>query len=148
MSTTGPLTFELVTPDGVRFSEAVYEVMLPTPDGQIAVLPHHAELTSVASAGVVSVRRHESDADSTLEHFATNGGIIEVDGPVVRLLADSAEHAADIDAQHAAEALRRAQELRANADDHVALADAEALIEHNIARIKVAELQKRTRKKY
>lgn len=143
MATNG-LTFELVTPAGEQFSEDVYEVMLPTESGQIAVLPNHMPLVSVAVPGVISVRRRENDADASLEHFATSGGIIEVQDGVVRLLADDAEHAADVDELKAKEALAHAQALRAAADDQVSISEAEALLEHNLARLKVADLKRRS----
>lgn len=140
------ITFELVTPEGIKASEEAYEVMLPTPQGQIGILPHHMPLVSLAAPGIISIRRAQSDPDSRLEHFATSGGLVEVEGSTVRLLADTAEHADDIDEARAAEALRAAQELAKTSKDSVAVADATALIERNIARLKVAELKRRHRK--
>jgi F-type H+-transporting ATPase subunit epsilon len=137
------LTFELVTPEGVKFTEECYEILLPTPDGQIGVLPHHLPLVSLASPGVISIRKREADPDSSLEHFATSGGLIEIDAKRVRLLADTAEHADDIDEMKAKEALEHAKELAATAGDHMAVADATALIERNMARVKVAGLRRR-----
>jgi F-type H+-transporting ATPase subunit epsilon len=140
------ITFELITPEGVKFSEECYEVLLPTPAGEMGILPHHVPLVSLAVAGVISVRKRQSDADSQLEHFATSGGMIEIDGKKVRLLADTAEHADDIDAAKAQEALERARELAGKTQDHVAVADATAIIERNMARIRVADLRRRHHK--
>lgn len=140
------LTFELVTPEGIKFTEEAYEILLPTPNGQIGILPHHMELVSLAVAGVVSVRRRAGDADSEMEHFATAGGLIEIDGKRVRLLADTAEHADDIDAMKAQVALEEARKLAKTAKDHVSLADATALIERYSAHIKVANLKRRHKK--
>jgi F-type H+-transporting ATPase subunit epsilon len=140
------LTFELVTPEGTKFTEDAYELLLPTPNGQIGILPHHMPLVSLASPGVISVRRAQSDPDSRLEHFATSGGLIEVEGSKIRLLADTAEHADDIDEMRAKEALEAARELAKTSSDHVAAADATALIERNLARLKVAELKRRHRR--
>lgn len=137
------LTFELVTPEGVKFTEEAYEVLLPTPDGQIGILPHHLPLVALASAGVISVRRRQDDPDSKLEHYATAGGLIEIDGKRLRLLADSAEHADDIDAMKAQEALKHARMLQKTAGSHVALADATALVERYTAHLKVANLKRR-----
>ncbi len=137
------LTFELVTPEGVKFTEEAYEILLPTPDGQIGILPHHLALVSLATAGVVSVRRRQSDSDGQMEHFSTTGGLIEIDGKRVRLLADTAEHADDIDAMKVQAALAHAKELAASAGTHVALADATALIERYSTQLKVAGLKRR-----
>lgn len=137
------LTFELVTPAGTAFSEDVYEVLLPTEAGQIAILPHHMDIVSVATPGVISIRKRESDKDSAMDHFATNGGIIEVQNGVIRLLADEVEHARDIDDMKAKEAVERAQAMRASADDQISISEAEAVLEHSLARLKVADLKRR-----
>ena len=141
------LTFELVTLEGIKFSEDCFEVLLPTPDGQIAVFPDHMPLISVASPGVISIRKREKDTDDKMDHFATDGGIVEVEeGKRIRLLADVAEQADDISEMEAKEALKRAQDLRANADSQVDLAEATALIAQQSARLRVAELKRRKRR--
>lgn len=137
------LTFELVTPAGTAFSEAVYEVLLPTEAGQIAILPHHMDIVSVATPGVISIRKREADKDGAMDHFATNGGIIEVVDGTIRLLADDVEYANDVDEAKAQEALKKAQAMRAAADDQISISEAEALLEHSMARLKVAELKRR-----
>ncbi len=141
------LTFELVTPEGIKFTEEAYEILLPTPDGQIGILPHHLALVSLATAGVVSVRRRATDTDSQMEHFSTTGGLIEIDGKRVRLLADSAEHADDIEPLKVQEALKHAQDLAKTAGSHVALADATALIERYSSQLKVADIKGRHHKR-
>jgi len=141
------LTFELVTLEGMKFSEDAYEVILPTPEGQIAVFPEHMPLISVIVPGVISIRKRATDKDEQMDHFATDGGIVEiVHGKKLRLLADVAEHADDINEMEAKEALKRAQELRANADSQVDLAEASALIAQQSARLRVADLKRRHRK--
>jgi len=141
------LTFELVTLEGIKFSEQAYEIILPTPEGQIAVFPEHMPLISVVSPGVISIRKRASDKDEQMEHFATDGGIVDiVHGKKLRLLADIAEQADDINEAEAKEALKRAEELRANADSQVDLAEASALIAQQSARLRVAELKRRKRR--
>ncbi len=140
------LTFRLITPEGVKFSQVVYEVILPTSGGQIAVLPNHTSLTTLAVAGAVAIRRHFGDPDTALEYMATSGGFITINPEQVCLLADTAEHAHDIDELRAQEALEHARELQQTAQDHVSLADATRLIERNLVRLKVAELRHRHHK--
>jgi F-type H+-transporting ATPase subunit epsilon len=137
------LRFEIITPEGIRFHEEVYEVLLPTPDGQIGVFPNHVPLISLIVPGVISVRKAKDTLDKDIDHFATSGGLVEIDGAHVRMLADTAEHADTIDALRAQEALHRALEIKHAAEDHVSLADATGLIERNLARLKVADLNKR-----
>lgn len=140
------ITFEIITPEGPKFSEEVYSVSLPTRQGQIGVLPHHVPLISIVTPGIVFIRRHEDASEDQAEPLATAGGFVEIDGRRVRLLADSAQRAEDIDELKAKEALAHAQQMRRTAKNHVDLAEALAIIEQNTARLKVAELKRRRRK--
>lgn len=139
------LSFEIVTLGGLKFQEEVWQVELPTPKGHVAVLPHHIPLLGIVSPGVISITRHEGDAEERREHLATDGGFVEVDGKRVRLLADSAEYAEEIDELKVKEALQRAQAMRAAAKDQVSLGEAVSLIERQTARLKVAEIKRRRR---
>ena len=47
--------FQLVSISGKKFDEDVYEVVLPTLDGQIGVFQDHMPLVSVATAGAIMV---------------------------------------------------------------------------------------------
>ncbi len=141
------LLFELITPEGPKFSEEVYEVIIPTPQGYIAVLPHHVALVTMVVPGVLSIRRHAEDSDDNLEHVACAGGLAVIDAKRVRLLADSAERAADIDELRAKEALERAHAMKKTAADQATAAEAVGLLELNLARLKVAELKRRRRPK-
>ena len=142
---SGQFMFELVAPEGLKFSGHTFEVILPTPEGQIAVLPHHIPLVSIVSPGVISIRHHQEDPDERLEHLACAGGVVEISGKRVRGLTDSAERAEDINELRSQEALIQAQALRHAATDQVSLADATRLIELNLARLKVTQLKRRRR---
>jgi len=140
------VTFELITPEGLKIQEEVYELLLPTPNGQIGILPNHMPLISIVTPGVISIRRRQEDTDQALEHLATSGGFLEVDDKKVRLLADSAERAEDIDELKAQQALEKAKEMQKTAKDQVSLAEATSIIEQSTARLRVAELKKRRRR--
>jgi len=140
------IRFELVTLDGTKFGEEVYEVMLPTPDGYIAVFPHHMPLVSIAVPGVISVRRKEGDPDERLEYFATNGGVVEVLENTLRVLADEADREDEINEQEAQKAFERAQQLKREAKSPVELSQAQSLIERHGVRLKVAELRRARRR--
>lgn len=140
------ISFELITPLGPKFEEEVYEVVLPTPEGLIGVLARHMPLISIVTPGVLEIRRRASDTADQVEHIATSGGFVEIDGHRLRLLADTAERAEDIDELKAQEALKRAHTVKATNKDQVSLADATRLIELNTARLKVSGLKRRRRK--
>jgi F-type H+-transporting ATPase subunit epsilon len=140
------IRFELVTLSGTKFSESVYEVVLPTSDGYIAVFPDHMPLVSIATSGVITVRHRSGDPDSKLEHFATNGGVIEIADNTVRVLVDEADQEDEINEQEAQKALDEAKELKKNARDTVSLQHAQTLVDRQATRLQVANLRRQKRR--
>lgn len=141
------ITFELVTLDGVKLTEEVHEVRLPTLDGEIGVFTDHAPLVTVAATGIVAVRRKAGDPESKLEYYATNGGVIEILDNTVRLLVDEADREDEISEADALKAFEKAQKMRAEAgDNQVSLNQAENLINRHAVQLKVAEIRRRKRR--
>ncbi len=134
---------QLVTLKGVKFDDEVYEVSLPTMDGIIGVLPKHMPLISVATSGVVAVRRNPRDSDAAREFFAISGGVIEVEHDLLKVIVDEADHADDINQAEAEAAHQRALEAKSQAKDQVSLDKAQALIERTGARLEVSNLRRR-----
>lgn len=137
------MKLQLITLSGPKVDEDVYEVIIPTVDGEIAVFPDHEPLVTVAKTGVISVRRQRTDTDSQMEFYAISGGVVEISGSEVRILVDEADHGEDIVEAESLAALERAQELRDNASDQVELEKAHQLVDRHRVRLKVAELQRR-----
>lgn len=135
--------FQLVSLSGKKFDEDVYEVILPTMDGEIGVLQDHMPLVSVAKTGVIAVRRNAKDPDREREYFATNGGAIEVSDNTLRVLVDEADHAEDINEAEAQKALSRAEKMRAEAKDQISLEHAQSLVDRQAVRLQVAALKRR-----
>lgn len=140
------IKFELVSLSGVKYSDDVYEVLLPTLEGQIGVLPGHMPLVSAATNGVIMVRKNPTDRDDMMEVFATNGGVIEVSGNTLRVLVDEADHSEEISEQEAQKALELAQKMKREAKDQVSLEHAQSLIDRQAVRLQVAGLKRRSRK--
>lgn len=134
--------FQLVSISGKKFDEDVYEVILPTLDGQIGVLRNHMPLVSVATTGAIAVRRQPKDTDAQREYFATNGGVIEVERNVLRVLVDEADRADEINEAEAQRALDRAEKMKAEAKDQISLEHAQALVDRQAVRLQVANLRK------
>jgi F-type H+-transporting ATPase subunit epsilon len=134
--------FQLVSISGKKFDEEVYEVVLPTLDGEIGVLQNHMPLVSVADTGVIAVRRNPKDSDAQREYFATSGGAIEVLDNTLRVLVDEADHAEDINEAEAQKALDRAERMKAEAKDQVSLEHAQQLVDRQAVRLQVAGLKR------
>jgi F-type H+-transporting ATPase subunit epsilon len=129
----------------MKFGQDVYEVTLPTPDGYIAVFENHSALVSIATPGVISVRHKSNEPDDMMERFATNGGVIEVLNNRVRVLADEADHADEINKAEVEKALERAKQMRKDAKDRVSIDHAQSLIDRQQVRLHVANLRRRAR---
>jgi F-type H+-transporting ATPase subunit epsilon len=135
--------FQLVTLSGTKFDDDVYEVILPTLEGEIGVLEHHMPLVSVATTGAIMIRRNSRDSDAQREFFAVNGGVIEVSDNVLRVLVDEADHADDINEAEAEAAMERAKQMKAEAKDEVSLEHAQTMIDRHAVRLQVASLKRR-----
>lgn len=137
------MNLKLITLSGVKIDEDIYEVILPTADGEIAVFPGHEPLVSLAVPGAIAVRRRKEDSDDQLEYFAISGGVIEINQTSLRILVDEAEHGEDIIETETKAALERAIHMRDTATSQVELEKAHQLVDRHAVRLKVAGLRRR-----
>ena len=140
------MKLQLITLAGTKVDQEVYEVVIPTVDGEISVFPDHEPLITVAKSGVVTVRYEKMHGVPELEYFAISGGVVEITGPLVRILVDEAEHGEDIIEAETQTALDRAVQMRDEASDQVELEKASQLIDRHAVRLKVADLHRRRRR--
>lgn len=137
------IRFQLVSLTGNKFDEDVYEVTVPTLDGEIGVLDHHMALITVAKPGIVAVRRQARDADDQREFFAINGGAVEIAENRLRILVDDADNADDINIAEVEAAIAKAKQMKAEATDEVSLERAQAMVDRQSVRLQVSSLKRR-----
>jgi len=101
-----PIQCDIVTQERTVFSGEVDSVNLPGSEGRMGILPNHTALLTTLDFGEVVV--HQGDQE---EYFAIGGGFVEIQPDHVTILADSAEHAEEIDIDRAARARERAEKL-------------------------------------
>ena len=140
------MNLQLITLQGIKIDEPVYEVILPTTTGEIAVFPGHEPLVTVAKAGVIQVRREREHSNERMELFAISGGVIEISPERVRVLVDEADHGEDILESETKAALERAIKMRDNAANQVELEKAHQLVDRHMVRLKVVSLQRHRRR--
>lgn len=138
--------FQLVSLSGSKFDGDAYEIILPTLDGEIGVLQDHMPLVSVATTGVIAVRKESRDSDRDREYFAISGGVIEVSDNKLRVLVDEADNASDINEAEAEAAHERAKQLKAEAKDEVSLEHAQQLVDRTAVKLQVAGVRRRHQK--
>ncbi len=138
------LHVSVVTPERVVLEEDVDSLSLPTPEGEITVLPNHRPLVSLLATGAMTLRK---GGDET--HLASSGGFVEIlPDSEVRILADSAERAEELVSEKVEEARSRAEEALkgkrfADEGGHAALVGS---LERELARLKVLRRSTRGRR--
>ena len=134
-----PLKLSIMTPERRVYSEEVDMVIAPSTEGQLGILPHHAPLLTAITCGELRVKRGDEE-----EIFAISGGFMEVQSDRVTILANTAEHAEEIDLERAEAARRRAEaRLRGRKQENVDFARAEAALRRAMTRINVTKLRRR-----
>ncbi len=140
------MNLKLITMLGTKVDQEIYELIVPTSTGEIAVFPGHEALVTLAVPGAIAVRYHKGDPDNKLEFFAISGGIVEISQKSIRVLVDEADHGDDIIEAESRAALDRAIELRESAQDQIELEKAHQLVDRHSVRLKVAELRRHHRR--
>lgn len=132
------LKLEIVTPDGVIYSEDVDMVSLPGVEGQMGVYPQHLPLMTQMVPGEISVRRAAQDY-----YLAVGEGLIEIDVDHVSVLTDMAIAAEKIDEAKVEQARERAEaRLREKLSDEE-VASVNASLARSLAQLQVKRRQQR-----
>ncbi len=101
------MKFDIITPERVVFSADVDAVTMMTQSGEITVLPHHIPLVTVLQPGELRYKQKGEEFA-----IAVSGGFAEVRvDNSIKILADTAEHAHEIDLVRAEEARAKAAKL-------------------------------------
>jgi F-type H+-transporting ATPase subunit epsilon len=126
------LKLEIVTPEGVTYSEDVEMVTLPGSEGEMGIYPNHVPLMTQVAAGEVAARRSGKD-----DFLAVGEGFVEITGERVAILTDMAVKAENIDEAKAEEARKRAESRLAEKLDDEEAAMVAASLAHSLAQLKV-----------
>jgi F-type H+-transporting ATPase subunit epsilon len=130
-----PTQLEIVTPEGLAYSDTVDSVQLPGSEGELGVLPHHAPLIATLGVGELRIRKGGEE-----EAFAIVGGFVQVLPDKVVVMAETADMASEIDLEKAQEARREAEKaLESGFHEGGDLAMARASLQQALLRIRVAE---------
>ena len=113
---------DVVSAEESIFSGEAEFVVLPGEAGELGIYPRHAPLITRIKPGAVRILP-AGGGDEELIFVA--GGILEVQPGVITVLADTAIRGHDLDEAKANEALKRAEEARAKAQDKQEIAAVE-----------------------
>jgi len=114
--------------DVVSAEESIYSgeaefVVLPGEAGELGIYPKHTPLITRIKPGSVRIKPAGGGAE---ELVFVAGGILEVQPQRITVLSDTAIRGKDLDEAKAAEAIKRAEEMRSRATDKAEVATVEA----------------------
>ncbi len=136
------LKLDIVTAEGVVYSNEVDVVVAPGNEGQLGIMPHNTPLMTTLQPGELRVRKSGEEFS-----LAISGGFLEVRPDRVIVLADAAERAEEIDVRRAEEAKRRAEERLRQPTPEMDMAEAEAALHRALTRLQVVEQIRRRKPK-
>jgi F-type H+-transporting ATPase subunit epsilon len=132
------LSVEIITGERVVYEEHdVDMVVAPGADGALGILPSHAPLFSLLSLGEMRVIKGGQE-----QSLAVFGGFLEIANDHVRVLADSAERAEEIDVERAEEARHRAETRKGERVSVEEMLRTEAAMRRSMVRLKISRRQR------
>ncbi|MCY4093919.1 MAG: F0F1 ATP synthase subunit epsilon [Gammaproteobacteria bacterium] len=133
---------EIVSAETEIFSGEVTMVIATGTLGELGIMPGHTPLLTGLKPGPVRLQMEDGEEDV----FFASGGFLEVQPNVVTILADTAEHADNIDDAAAAEAIETAERAMSEAAADMDYSRATAMLADATARQRtIEELKKRRR---
>lgn len=139
---------QLITLSGRNVDKDIFELMVPTTAGTIAINEGHAPLLGAVAPGVLSIREKRETPDISREQFGVYNGTVEVLNNEIKVLVDEIDTPEDVVHHEAEAALNRAKELKSKAGDAVSLSEAQAMMDRQAVRLQLAGLKKSSKKRY
>jgi F-type H+-transporting ATPase subunit epsilon len=100
------LLLEIITPEKIIYKDEASEVIVPTEDGEITILPNHMNLLTKVNPGELIIKKGNSQ-----HYLAITGGFLEVNSNKISIVAEYVVRAQDIEMGKAMEAKKRAEKL-------------------------------------
>lgn len=113
---------DVVSAEASIFSGEAEFVVLPGESGELGIYPRHTPLITRIRPGAVRIQKPGGEE----EFVFVAGGVLEVQPGMVTVLADTAIRGHDLDEAKANDAMKRAEEARAKAQDKLEIATIEA----------------------
>lgn len=120
------VAFELVSPERLLLSAQADMIVVPGAEGDFAVLAGHAPMISTLRPGAIEVY----DGDKVAERIYVAGGIAEVTGDRLTVLAEEAIPIAELDRGRLEAQIKDAREDLEDARDDEARGRAQEKIDH------------------
>lgn len=126
------LHLKIVTPEKLILDEEVSQVNVSTEEGQLGILPNHANLMARLEPGELIIKR-----SGKVESMAIGDGFLQIADNVLTVMTDLATYAQDIDEKVVEEAKKRAEQALEQTLSDEEYAETLANLEKSLAQLRV-----------
>lgn len=131
------LHLKIVTPEKLIFDEEVSMVTLPSSEGELGILPRHANLMAKLVPGELRIKKGNS-----MEVMAVGAGFLQMTDNTLTIMTDLAAPEKDIDEKAVEEARKRAQAALEQKLSDEEYAETMAILEKSLAQLRVKRRHK------
>ena len=131
------LHLKIVTPEKLLVDEEVSQVNVSTEQGEIGILPHHANLMAKLEPGELIIKKN-----GKVESLAVGDGFLQVADNTLTIMTDLATYATDIDERVVEEAKKRAEQALSQTLSDEEYAETLANLEKSLAQLRVKRRHK------
>ncbi|WP_295787520.1 ATP synthase F1 subunit epsilon [uncultured Veillonella sp.] len=131
MSSESKIHLNVITPDSTIFSGDAKFVVVRTKDGELGILPRHANLVAALDMGLLRIDTVEGEQ----LFFANFGGFMDVKPDEINIVTPNCELPSEIDVDRAERAKERAEERLKSHHEDVDFDRARLALERALLRI-------------
>lgn len=138
------LHLKIVTPEKLIFDEEVSQVNVSTEQGEIGILPNHANLMAKLEPGELVIIRPSDGGkkNGKTDSMAIGDGFLQVVSNTLTVMTDLATYATEIDERAVEEAKKRAEQALSQALSDEEYAETLANLEKSLAQLRVKRRHK------
>lgn len=126
------LHLKIITPEKLIFDSEVSQVNVSTEQGEIGILPHHANLMAKLKPGELVIKKN-----GKVESMAIGEGFLQVSENTLTVMTDLAALTAEIDEKAMEEAKKRAEQALEQTLSDEEYAETLANLEKSLAQLRV-----------
>jgi len=131
------IRLKVITPRKIVIDKQVSSVTVPTADGEITILPHHAHLFSLLIEGIVKIKSAGNEDD-----LAIGGGYLETNGETITVLVSRAYGQNEIDKNLTSKAVEEAKLILSKSTDEKERAEAMTVLRRSVIDSKLMKRRK------
>ena len=126
------LHLKIVTPEKLIFDEEVSQVNVSTEEGEIGILPNHANLMAKLEPGELVIKK-----GGKVDSLAIGDGFLQMADNNLTVMTDLATYATEIDERAVEEAKKRAEQALSQTLSDEEYAETMANLEKSLAQLRV-----------